>query len=80
MPLIQVSIGAGRTDDQVRALMSELTDATVRAIGARKESVMVIVTQVEGTHWASAGETLADKKAAREAAAAADAAPGDSAT
>lgn len=70
MPLIQVSIGAGRTDDQVRDLVTELTDATVRAIGARREAVSVIVTQVEGTHWANGGVTLADKKAAREAAAA----------
>lgn len=70
MPLIQISIGEGRTDDQVRDLVTELTDATVKAIGARRESVSVIVTQVAGTHWANGGMTLADKKAAREAAAA----------
>ncbi|MFT4212417.1 MAG: tautomerase family protein [Microbacterium sp.] len=74
MPLIQVSIGTGRDEDQLRTLVTELTDATVRAIGARREAVTVVVTQVEATHWANGGTTLADKKVAREAAAAAAAA------
>ncbi|WP_353808302.1 tautomerase family protein [Agromyces sp. SYSU T00194] len=69
MPLIQISIGEGRTDEQVRTLVTELTDATVRAIGARREAVSVIVTPVPATHWANGGTTIADKRAAREAAA-----------
>ena len=77
MPLIQVSIGTGRDENQLRALVTELTDATVRAIGARREAVTVIVTQVEGTHWANGGVTLADKKAAREAAASAASGAGE---
>ncbi len=77
MPLIQVSIAAGRDEDQLRSLVTELTDATVRAIGSRRDAVMVIVTQVEGTHWATGGTTLADKKATREATDGGDGDPGD---
>ncbi|KRA23702.1 4-oxalocrotonate tautomerase [Microbacterium sp. Root61] len=69
MPHIQIAIAEGRTDDQLRALVTELTDATVRAIGSNPEAVSIVITQVPGTHWANGGVTLADKKAAREAAA-----------
>lgn len=64
MPHIQISIAAGRTDDQVRDLVRELTDATVRTIGSQREGVTVVVTQVEHTHWANGGVTMADAKAA----------------
>ncbi len=64
MPHIQISIAAGRTDDQVRNLVKELTDATVRTIGTQPDAVSIVVTQVERTHWASGGATIADKAAA----------------
>ncbi|WP_344063765.1 2-hydroxymuconate tautomerase family protein [Microbacterium pumilum] len=69
MPFIQISIAEGRTDDQVRDLVKELTEATVRTIGSKREAVRIIVTQVSGTHWANGGVTVADEKAAQEAAA-----------
>jgi len=69
MPHIQISIAEGRTDEQVRTLVAELTDATVRAIGSNPASVSIVVTQVPDTHWASGGVTIADKKAAQAAAA-----------
>ncbi len=59
MPLIQISILEGRTDEQIRELVREVTDATVRTIDACLSDVSVIVTQVPRSHWGEAGVTLA---------------------
>lgn len=53
----------GRSPAQIRALISALTDATSSALGARPESVRVIVTEVRATHWAAGDVTLAERDA-----------------
>ncbi|MBB5156971.1 2-hydroxymuconate tautomerase family protein [Saccharopolyspora phatthalungensis] len=63
MPLIQVSIVKGRSDEQLRALGAALTAATVDAIGARPESIRVVVQECEAEHWFVAGESLAERRA-----------------
>ncbi|MGH8929900.1 MAG: 4-oxalocrotonate tautomerase [Egibacteraceae bacterium] len=55
MPLIQVTLIEGRTPEAKRALISALTDATVRAIDAPPETVRVILQEVPAAHWAVAG-------------------------
>ena len=55
MPLIEVTIVEGRTPDQVRALITGLTDAAVAAVDAPRETVRVVVREVPATHWAAAG-------------------------
>jgi 4-oxalocrotonate tautomerase len=64
MPLVQVSLAAGRSESQIRTLIAELTDATVRALDADPERVTVIVTQVDPAQWARGGATLAERAAA----------------
>lgn len=61
MPLIQVSLREGRTAEQLRALISALTRAAVESLGAPKESVRVIVTEVPATHWAAGDVTLEER-------------------
>ncbi|WP_326567091.1 2-hydroxymuconate tautomerase [Amycolatopsis rhabdoformis] len=61
MPLVQVTLSAGRTPDQVRALISALTTAVTTSIGAPKEAVRVIVSEVPPTHWAAGDVTLAER-------------------
>ncbi len=63
MPLIQVTIGRGRTPEQLQALGQALTDAAEQAIGARRESIRVVVTECEPELWFVGGETLADLRA-----------------
>ncbi|MEY3253201.1 MAG: hypothetical protein RL227_2174 [Pseudomonadota bacterium] len=60
MPLIQVSMFAGRTAEQKRAFAQALTDAAVRTIGATPESVDIIFTDVERGDWATAGRLWSD--------------------
>jgi 4-oxalocrotonate tautomerase len=63
MPLIQVTIGRGRTPEQLQALGQALTDAAEQAIGAKRESIRVVVTECEPELWFVGGETLADLRA-----------------
>ncbi|MGQ0575471.1 MAG: tautomerase family protein [Pseudonocardia sp.] len=59
MPLIQVTIGAGRTPEQLTALAKALTDAAEAAIGAKRESIRVVLTECEPELWFVGGESLA---------------------
>ena len=63
MPLIQVTIGRGRTPEQLQALGQALTDAAEKSLGARRESIRVVLTECEPEHWFVGGETLADLRA-----------------
>ena len=64
MPLIQVTLAKGRTPEQLHALGQALTDAAEQAIGARRESIRVVLTECEPEHWFAGGETLAELRAA----------------
>ena len=64
MPLIQVSMFAGRTAEQKRAFAQALTDAAVRTIGATPDSVDIIFTDVERGDWATAGRLWSDPPSA----------------
>lgn len=63
MPLVQVTLKDGRRPDQIRALISALTSAVIDSVGAPKESVRVIVTEVAGSHWAAGDVTLDERSA-----------------
>lgn len=60
MPIINASILAGRTIDQKRALVRELAEGAVRALGVREDQVRVIVTEVAPEHWGVGTQTKAD--------------------
>ena len=61
MPIIRVEMFAGRTKQQKRALVRELTDAFVNAAGGTPESVNVVITDVDKSDWGSGGELCSDK-------------------
>tara|TARA_X000001036_G_scaffold417783_1_gene436054 strand:+ start:820 stop:1014 length:195 start_codon:yes stop_codon:yes gene_type:complete len=61
MPIIRVEMFAGRTEQQKRALVRELTDAFVNAAGGTPESVNVVITDVDKSDWGSGGELCSDK-------------------
>ncbi|MFT6897677.1 MAG: 4-oxalocrotonate tautomerase, partial [Paraglaciecola sp.] len=51
MPIAQINIMEGRTDEQKEALISEVTDAIVRAIDAPKQSVRIIINEMPKQHF-----------------------------
>lgn len=65
MPLIEVTMVAGRTPEQIRALIHEVTAAVVRALEVPQQSVRVAVRELPTTNWAAGDVTIAEREAAR---------------
>ncbi|MGY0541531.1 tautomerase family protein [Nocardioides sp. YJ-D4] len=61
MPFIDVTVAEGRSPDQLRSLIHELHEAAVRALGARPETVRVVLREVPLTHWAAGDVTIAER-------------------
>jgi 4-oxalocrotonate tautomerase len=64
MPLINVHLAAGRTDEQKKALMEALTKAAQDSIGAPLPSIRVWITEMQPTEFMAGGVLLADRQAA----------------
>jgi len=61
MPIIRVEMFAGRSKDQKRDLVRELTDAFVRTCGGNPDSLQIVITDVEKQDWGSGGQLAADR-------------------
>ena len=61
MPLIQVSMMKGRTDEEKRALLQAITDAVHGSIGAPMESIRVWIQEIAPTEFMAGGELAADR-------------------
>ncbi len=61
LPIIRVEMFSGRTIDQKRELVRELTDAFVKTAGGTPQSIYVVITDVEKSDWGSGGELCSDK-------------------
>jgi 4-oxalocrotonate tautomerase len=62
VPLVEVTLVEGRTPEQLRALITGLTDAVETAIGAARESIRVVVREVPATHWAAGDVTITERR------------------
>lgn len=60
MPLAQISMLEGRSDDQKRAVIEKVTAALVEAVGVPVETVRVVITEVPKTQWGIGGKTAKD--------------------
>ncbi len=63
MPFVEVTLAEGRSPEQIRALISGLTQAVVAAVDAPQENVRVVVREVPPTHWAAGDVTIAERTA-----------------
>lgn len=61
MPLVEVTLVEGRSPEQIRALISGLTEAVVTAVDAPQANVRVVVREVPPTHWAAGDVTIAER-------------------
>jgi 4-oxalocrotonate tautomerase len=61
MPLIEVHLARGRTEQQKRALMEAITDAVHRSIDAPLPSIRVWIQEFAPDEFMAAGEVLADR-------------------
>ena len=62
MPLIQVNMLEGRPPEKVKELIKNITDTVSETLGAPKQSVRVLVTEMPKTHWGIAGVPASEKK------------------
>lgn len=60
MPLVEVTLAAGRSDDQIRAMIHEVHEAVLRTVNTQPEHIRVIVREVPRTHWATGDITIAE--------------------
>ncbi|MGY4857263.1 tautomerase family protein [Cryobacterium sp. AP23] len=61
MPIIDITLAEGRTEEQLRDLMRRVHDA-VEEWGAPAPSIRVLVREVPPTLWLSGGATLAESR------------------
>lgn len=64
MPMIEVTLGKGRSPEQLAALGAALTRAAQDAIGAKPETIRVVLRECEPEHWFVGGESMAALRAA----------------
>jgi 4-oxalocrotonate tautomerase len=64
MPLVEVTLVAGRTSEQLRTLIHEVHEAIVHALEADPAAVRVVLREVPPEHWAAGDQTIAERRAA----------------
>lgn len=67
MPLVHVTMGKGRSDDQRRACMAAIADAVHDTTGAPLDTIRVWISEVELTDFSVGGVTLDEVRARRAA-------------
>ena len=60
MPVIQVQLFEGRTEDVKREYAKAITEAAVNIMGCSAESVDVIYHDIKKSDWATAGKLWSD--------------------
>ena len=55
MPLVQISIMEGRPPEKITELIGNVTNTVSETLGAPKQNVRVLVTEMPKTHWGIAG-------------------------
>ena len=61
MPFVEVKMIAGRSHDVKAKLVERITDTLVETLGAKPDTVTVILTDVPKEDWATAGILLSDR-------------------
>ena len=62
MPMVQITLLAGRTAEQKRKVAKRITDALVEDAGAKREAIAISFNEVNAESYALGGELMADKK------------------
>lgn len=60
MPTLHLEMHPGRTLEQKRAFVREVTRVTVETLACPPESVDVVITEVPREHWSKGGKLVAD--------------------
>lgn len=58
MPMIKIELLAGRSEKMLQELITEVTNATANSLNIQKDSIDIIIKEVEGNRWAKAGKLM----------------------
>jgi len=62
MPTIQVNLLVGRTTEQKRSLVANITEAVVKSLGVKPDVVRIILQEMATDDYAIGGVLTSDKK------------------
>ena len=60
MPLVQIHLWEGASQERVKTIICKITDVFV-AMGIPAQAVQVLVYEIPKTHWGIGGEQCSDK-------------------
>ena len=63
MPTYHVELLEGRTQEQKKKLVDEVTRVTVETLGCSPEAVDIIITDVKRDNWATGGKFWSEPRA-----------------
>ncbi len=58
MPIAQIHMLEGRTEEQKAAVIEKVTEALCEAVGAPREAVRVMIMEMSNTNYGIGGETI----------------------
>jgi len=61
MPIVQIEMFEGRTPEQKREMVKEVTKALVKTVDCPPEAVKIIIREMKKEHFAEAGLLFSDK-------------------
>jgi 4-oxalocrotonate tautomerase len=62
MPIVNIHILEGRTAEQKKTLISEVTKAVSRSLDSPPEKIKVLILEIPEENWATAGITKKEEK------------------
>ena len=62
MPTYHIEMFEGRTPEQKKKLVAEVTRVTVEVLGGSAESVDIIIQEVQRDNWATAGKLWSEPR------------------
>lgn len=60
MPEVQIDMLEGRTPEQIKAIVKNITEVMVNDAGAKRESVHIIIREFDADHYAVGGTLKRD--------------------
>ncbi|AJC96256.1 4-oxalocrotonate tautomerase [Staphylococcus hyicus] len=61
MPIVTVQLLEGRSDEQLKALVSEVTDAVEKTTKANRNAISVVIEEMKPQHYGVGGVRKADQ-------------------
>ncbi|AYF92636.1 2-hydroxymuconate tautomerase [Apilactobacillus bombintestini] len=62
MPLVHIDLIEGRTEEQLKGLVADVTDAIVKNTGAPAEHVHIVLNEMQKNRYSVAGKLKSEEK------------------